>query len=267
MIKIDSIIAERKKVLEREIKYRPLSELKENIRETKIRADFKKTLIDKNDVSIICEYKPASPSKGDISNLLVEDVVPLYEKSGASAVSVLTEETFFKSNIKNLKIASKATKLPLLRKDFIMDEYQIYEARSCGASAVLLMANLYKDLRFGIDLCHYFEMDALVECKNREEIETATKAGADIIGINNRDFRDFSIDLKRTEKLAKYMPEDVLLVSESGVQTGEDVKLLGSYGADAVLVGSIIMESVDISKKVEELVKAGKNLKVDYNEG
>lgn len=267
MIKIDSIIAERKKVLEREIKYRPLSELKENIRETKIRADFKKTLIDKNDVSIICEYKPASPSKGDISNLLVEDVVPLYEKSGASAVSVLTEETFFKSNIKNLKIASKATKLPLLRKDFIMDEYQIYEARSCGASAVLLMANLYKDLRFGIDLCHYFEMDALVECKNREEIETATKAGADIIGINNRDFRDFSIDLKRTEKLAKYMPEDVLLVSESGVQTGEDVKLLGSYGADAVLVGSTIMESVDISKKVEELVKAGKNLKVDYNEG
>jgi indole-3-glycerol phosphate synthase len=263
MIKIDSIIAERKKVLEREMKYRPLSELKENIRGKKIRADFKKALIDKNDVSIICEYKPASPSKGDISNLLVEEVVPLYENAGASAVSVLTEETFFKSNIKNLRIASKATKLPILRKDFIMDEYQIYEARSCGASAVLLMADLYKDLRFGIDLCHYFEMDALVECKNREEIEMATQAGADIIGINNRDFKDFSIDLKRTEKLAKYVPENVILVSESGVQTGEDVKLLGSYGADAVLVGSSIMESSNISKKVEELVKAGQNLKVD----
>jgi indole-3-glycerol phosphate synthase len=144
-----------------------------------------------------------------------------------------------------------------------MDEYQIYEARSCGASAVLLMADLYKDLRFGIELCHYFEMDALVECKNREEIEMATKAGADIIGINNRDFRDFSIDLKRTEKLAKYAPENIILVSESGVQNGEDVKLLGSYGADAVLVGSSIMESQDIAKKVEDLVKAGKNLKVD----
>lgn len=263
MIKIDSIIAERKKVLEREMKYRPLSELKENIRGKKIRADFKKALIDKNNVSIICEYKPASPSKGYISNLLVEEVVPLYENAGASAVSVLTEESYFKSNIKNLRIASKATKLPILRKDFIMDEYQIYEARSCGASAVLLIADLYKDLRFGIDLCHYFEMDALVECKNREEIEMATQAGADIIGINNRDFKDFSIDLKRTEKLAKYVPENVILVSESGVQTGEDVKLLGSYGADAVLVGSSIMESFDISKKVEELVKAGKNLKVD----
>ena len=254
-------------MLEREMKYRPLSELKENIRETKIRADFKKALVDKNNVSIICEYKPASPSKGDISNLMVEDVVPLYEKGGASAVSVLTEEIFFKSNIKNLRIASKTTKLPILRKDFIMDEYQIYEARSCGASAVLLMADLYKDLRFGIDLCHYFEMDALVECKNREEIEMATKAGANIIGINNRSFNDFSIDFKRTRKLAKYVPENVILVSESGVQTGEDIKLLGSYGADAVLVGSSIMESVDISKKVEELVKAGENAKADQNEG
>ncbi len=254
-------------VLEREMKYRPLSELKENIRETKIRADFKKALVDKNNVSIICEYKPASPSKGDISNLMVEEVVPLYENGGASAVSVLTEEIFFKSSIKNLRIASKTTKLPILRKDFIMDEYQIYEARSCGASAVLLMADLYKDLRFGIDLCHYFEMDALVECKNREEIEMATKAGANIIGINNRSFNDFSIDFKRTRKLAKYVPENVILVSESGVQTGEDIKLLGSYGADAVLVGSSIMESVDISKKVEELVKAGENAKADQNEG
>jgi indole-3-glycerol phosphate synthase/phosphoribosylanthranilate isomerase len=263
MITISQIITERKKALEREMKYRPLSELKENIRGTKIRADFKKALTNDNDVSLICEYKPASPSKGNISNLMVEDVVPLYEKGGASAISVLTEETFFKSSIKNLRIASKASKLPILRKDFIMDEYQIYEARSCGASAVLLMVDVYKDLRFGIDLCHYLEMDALVECKNREEIEKAKKAGARIIGINNRSFKDFSIDLKRTEKLAKYIPENTILVSESGVKNGADVKLLGIYGADAVLVGSSIMESQDILKKVEELVKAGQNIKVN----
>jgi indole-3-glycerol phosphate synthase len=263
MISFSQIIAERKNVLEREMKYLPLSELKENIRETKIRADFKKALVDQNSVSIICEYKPASPSKGDISNLMVEDVVPLYEKSGASAVSVLTEEAFFKSNIKNLRIASKTTKLPILRKDFIIDEYQIYEARSCGANAVLLMADLYKDLRFGIDLCRYLEMDALVECKNKEEIEKAAKAGAEIIGINNRNFKDFSIDLKRTEKLAKHVPENVILVSESGVQTGEDVKLLGSYGADAVLIGSSLMESPNIPEKVKELVEAGKDLGLD----
>ncbi len=259
MIQFSQIIHERKNVLEREMKYRPLSELKENIRETKIRADFKKALTN-NDVSVICEYKPASPSRGDISNLMVEDVVPLYDKGGASAISVLTEETFFKSCIKNLRIASKVSKLPILRKDFIMDEYQIYEARSCGASAVLLMVDVYKDLRFGIDLCHYLEMDALVECKNREEIEIAKKAGAKIIGINNRSFKDFSIDFKRTEKLVKYIPENILLVSESGVKNVKDIKLLGSYGADAVLVGSSIMESPDMDKKVGELVKAGQRV-------
>jgi indole-3-glycerol phosphate synthase len=263
MINLEDIITQRKKTLEREIKYRPLSELKENIRGTKIRADFKSAIENKTDVSMICEYKPASPSKGDISNLLVEDVVPLYGNGGASAISVLTEECFFKSNIKNLRIASKITRLPILRKDFILDEYQIYEARSCGANAVLLMADLYKDLRFGIDLCKYLEMDALVECKNREEIEKAAKAGAEIIGINNRSFKDFTIDLKRTEKLAKYVPENTILVSESGVNTSADMKLLGSYGADAVLVGSSIMESANILEKVNELVQAGKNARLD----
>ena len=262
MVNFSQIITERKKTLQRDMKYRPLSELKDNIRGTKIRADFKKALLNKDDVSVICEYKPASPSKGDISDLLVEDVVPLYDKGGANAISVLTEPTFFKSSIKNLRIASKVSKLPLLRKDFVMDEYQIYEARSCGASAVLLMAGIYKDLMFGIDLCHYLEMDALVECKNREEIEMAKNAGAEIIGINNRDFSDFSIDFKRTEKLAKYIPENTVLVSESGVKAPEDVKLLGSYGADAVLIGSTIMESNNMAETVGKLVNAGKNAKV-----
>lgn len=265
MITLSQIIAERKNILKRDMKYRPLRELKENIRQTKIKADFKKALLNKNNISVICEYKPASPSKGNISNLLVEDVVPLFDKGGASAVSVLTEESFFKSSIKNLRIASKTTDLTLLRKDFIIDEYQIYEARSCGANAVLLMADLYKDLRFGIDLCHYLEMDALVECKNREEIEMAKKAGADIIGINNRSFKDFSIDLKRTGKLSKYVDENTVLVSESGVNNAADVKLLASFGVDAILVGSSIMESSNMLKKVEEIVKSGKNMKVNKN--
>jgi len=257
MISYLQIIDERNKILQREMKYRPLSELKENISRTKIRADFKKALL-KDDVSIICEYKPASPSKGNISDLMVEEVIPLYEKGGASAISVITEESYFKSDIKNLSIASKTTTLPLLRKDFIIDEYQIYEARSCRASAVLLIADLYKDLRSGIELCHYFEMEAIVECKNRGEIEIAKKAGAKIIGINNRDFNDFSIDLKRTKMLSRYVDEDLILVSESGVQNGNDIKLLADYGADAILVGSSLMESDNMCKKVHEMVKAGK---------
>lgn len=263
MINFNDIITQRKKTLQREMKYRPLRELKDNISNTKVRADFKKAVESKTDISLICEYKPASPSKGDISDILVEDIVPLYEKGGASAISVLTEECFFKSNIKNLRIASKSTKLPLLRKDFVLDEYQIFEARSCGASAVLLMVDLYKDLQVGIDLCKYLDMVALVECKNREEIEIAVKAGAEIIGINNRNFNDFSIDLKRTEKLSKYVPENKILVSESGVNNGEDIKLLGSYGADAVLVGSSIMGSSDILNKVKELYEAAKDARLN----
>ena len=259
MINYNDIISQRKKFVEREIKYRPLSVIKENIRNTKINANFKSAIQNNSNISIISEFKPASPTKGDISNLLVEEIVPLYEYGGASAISVLTEEYFFKSNIKNLNIASIVTKLPILRKDFILDEYQIYEARSCGANAVLLIADLYKDLRMGIELCNYLEMDALVECKNKEEIEKAAKAGAEIIGINNRNFKDFSIDFKRTENLAKFVPENILLVSESGVKNSRDVKLLGSYDVDAILVGSSLMKSPNKAEKVYELVQAGKN--------
>lgn len=253
------IITQRKKTLQRDIKHRPLSELKEMISGMKIRADFKSAL-DKDDVSIICEYKPSSPSRGDISNLSVEEVVPLYEEGGARAISVLTEESFFKSNIQNLQIASSITRLPVLRKDFTIHKYQIYEARSCGANAVLLMADLYRDLSSGIELCNHLEMDAVVECKNREEIEKARKAGAEIIGINNRSLKDFSIDLKMTEKLSKNVPENIILVSESGVNNGKDVELLGSYGAHAVLVGSSLMGSSNIPSYLNELVQAGKNV-------
>ena len=145
-MKFTDIIKERRRVLENRMKYQPLNELKENIKRVKLRTDFKKSLNKDDDVSIICEYKPASPSLGDISQLMIGDVLPQFEEGGASAVSVLTEESYFKSNIDNLKLACRITKLPLLRKDFILDPYQIYEARAYGASAVLLMADIYPNL-------------------------------------------------------------------------------------------------------------------------
>ena len=260
-MKFMDIISERERLLEIRKKYQPLAELKENIKRVKLRTDFKKSLSKEEDVSIICEYKPASPSLGEISQLTVGDVIPLFEKGGASAVSVLTEESFFKSNIDNLKLACRITRLPLLRKDFILDPYQIYEARAYGASAVLLMADIYPDLKEGIEICKYLDMDALVECKSEEEIELAIKYGAEVIGINNRDFNDFKIDLKRTEKLASYVPSNIILVSESGVQTHKDVKFLSELGVDALLVGSSIMKSPNIIEKVNNLVLAGKNSK------
>ncbi|AUB61237.1 indole-3-glycerol phosphate synthase [Methanobacterium subterraneum] len=260
-MKFNSIISERKRVLEIRKKYQPLADLKENIKRVKLRTDFRKSLNREEDVSIISEYKPASPSMGEISQLTVGDVVPLFEEGGASAVSVLTEESFFKSNIDNLKLACRITRLPLLRKDFILDPYQIYEARAYGASAVLLMADLYPDIREGIELCNYLDLDALVECKNQKEINMAIKSGAEIIGINNRDFNNFKIDLGRTEKLASLVPSDITQVSESGVQSPEDVKFLSKLGVDAILVGSSIMQTPYILEKVKELVFAGKKSK------
>ncbi|MCC7559214.1 MAG: indole-3-glycerol-phosphate synthase [Methanobacterium sp.] len=260
-MKFNSIISERKRVLEIRKKYQPLADLKENIKRVKLRTDFRKSLNREEDVSIISEYKPASPSMGEISQLTVGDVVPLFEEGGASAVSVLTEESFFKSNIDNLKLACRITRLPLLRKDFILDPYQIYEARAYGASAVLLMADLYPDIREGIELCNYLDLDALVECKNQKEINMAIKSGAEIIGINNRDFNNFKIDLGRTEKLASLVPSNITLVSESGVQSPEDVKFLSKLGVDAILVGSSIMQTPYILEKVKELVFEGKKSK------
>jgi len=140
-----------------------------------------------------------------------------------------------------------------------MDEYQIYESRASGASAVLLMANLYPNLSQGIRLTKYLGMDALVECKNRYEIEKSLDAGAEIIGINNRDFSDFTIDINRTRDLAQFIPSNVTLVSESGVETGSDVEMLASFGADAILVGTSVMKSDCISQKLNELITCAKN--------
>lgn len=261
-IKFSEIIKQRKETLKKEKTYSPLNELKRSIKRIKIRKDFKNSLLNDDDVSIICEFKPASPSQGYISNQKVEDVLPLFEIEGASAASVITEESFFKSNINNLKIACKISKLPVLRKDFIMDEYQIYQSRACGASAVLLMADIYPDLSRGIMLTEYLGMDALVECKNELEIRNALDAGAEIIGVNNRNFQDFTIDLKRTKKLAEMVPSEVILVAESGVKTASDVKLLSSYGADAILVGTVLMKSKNMTEKIREIMKAARKSRI-----
>lgn len=258
-IKFQDIINRRREVLKKEKVYRPLNELKKSIKSIKIRKNFKNSLINDDDISIICEYKPASPSQGHISNQRVDDVLPLFELGGASAASIITEESFFRSNIANLKTAYKISKLPLLRKDFILDEYQIYESRASGASAILLMADIYPNLSEGILLAKYLGMDVLVECKNEEEIKRALDAGAEIIGLNNRNFKDFSIDLKRTKRLAGLVPPEVILVSESGVKDTSDVKLLSSFGADTLLVGTGIMKSSNISEKISQIVDAAKN--------
>jgi indole-3-glycerol phosphate synthase len=257
-INFQNIINQRSEVLKKEKVYRPLDQVKKAIKGIKLRRKFKSALQKDGDVSIICEYKPASPSHGPISDLKVGEVLPLFESGGARAASIITETNFFKSSIENLKIACKISKLPLLRKDFIMDEYQIYESRASGASAILLMADICPNLSEGILLTKYLGMDALVECKNELEIKKALDAGAEIIGVNNRNFTDFTIDLKMTKKLAGMVPTEVVLVAESGVKTAADVVQISSYGADAILVGTSIMESADIAGKISEIVSSAK---------
>ena len=269
MIQIQDILNQRRKDLQKTMEIKPFKDLKiqveDIIEESKVFAKnnrsnpqnlktknlktknpknseiFKDSITHEENVCVICEYKPASPSMGDISSAPIKDALEVFEESGASAVSILTEENFFKGSLNNLKSALKITELPLLRKDFVLDEYQIYEAKLAGASAVLLISGVYPDLKSGIDLCNDLGIDALVECKNQVDIRGALKDGAQIIGINNRNFEDFTIDLKKTQKLAGYVPPEIVLVSESGVKTPNDAKLLASYGADAILIGTSIM--------------------------
>ncbi len=248
-VQLSDIIKNRRKDLRREMELKPINILKNEIETSKTHTSkksracnsFKKALDKNDDVAVICEYKPASPSMGDISNITIEEAIKAFKQSGASAISILTEERYFKGSLENLKNAHTLTDIPLIRKDFIIDEYQIYQAKTAGANAVLLMNGIYPDLEEGILTCKQLEIDTLVECRNREDIFNALNAGAEIIGINNRNLKNFEVNLKTTEKLAEYVPSEVILVSESGVRSKEDALELSKYGVDALLIGTSIM--------------------------
>ena len=268
-IQFEDIIKYRRQDLQREMELKPLNVLKDEIESYRLSKntnlgsntqidvkDLKQSLDQGNDVAVICEFKPASPSMGDISNSNLEDALEIFEKSGASAVSILTENRHFKGSLDNLRSAYNLTKLPIIRKDFLINEYQIYQAKIAGASSVLLMNNIYPDLEDGISICRELDMNPLVECKNKEEIFHSLNAGADIIGINNRNFNDFNVNLKTTAKLAQYVPSDVILVSESGVKSPEDANYLSCFGVDALLIGTSIMGE----KGYEGMLNAATNI-------
>ena len=248
---LSEIIKHRRKDLRREMELKPIGILKDEIESSKKNSNinsknttsFKKSLDQGDDVSVICEYKPASPSMGDISNIKIEDAIKAFEQSGASAISILTEERYFKGSLENVRSANNLTHIPIIRKDFIVNEYQIYQAKNASASAVLLMNGVYPDLENGISICNQLEIDPLVECRNRDDISRALNAGAEILGINNRNLKNFEVDLKTTEKLAGYVPPEILLVSESGVRSKDDALQLSKYGVDALLIGTSIMGS------------------------
>ena len=216
---------------------------------------FEKAL-KKDELSFICECKKASPSKGLIAaDFPYLEIAKEYEKAGADCISVLTEPKWFLGNNDYLKEIAENVKIPCIRKDFTVDEYMIYEAKVLGASAVLLIVAILSDnqLKDYIKICDELGLSALVEAHDEQEVKTALEAGARIIGVNNRNLKDFSVDTENSKRLRNLIPCDIIFVSESGVKTAEDVKAIREIGADAVLIGETLMKAPDKEQKLNEL--------------
>lgn len=217
--------------------------------------EFEKAL-NTDDIAFICECKKASPSKGLIAEKFPYlNIARQYEKAGADCISVLTEPTRFLGSDKYLEEIANLVHIPCLRKDFTVDEYMIYEAKLLGAKAVLLICSILdkNQITDYIKICDTLGISALVETHNESEIKTALNSGARIIGVNNRNLKDFTVDTDNSRRMRELVPQNVLFVSESGVKSADDVALLREIGADAVLIGETLMRAEDKEKKLNEL--------------
>ena len=214
------------------------------------------TALKKPDISFICECKRASPSKGLIApEFPYRQIAKDYEAAGADCISVLTEPKWFLGNDEYLREIAGAVHIPCLRKDFTVDEYMLYEAKLLGASAVLLICSILSEeqIKAYIGACDVLGLSALVEAHDESEVQSALRAGARIIGVNNRNLKDFSVDIDNSRRLREMIPPNVLFVSESGVGSAEDVENLRKTGADAVLIGETLMRASDKAAKLAEL--------------
>ena len=216
---------------------------------------FEKAL-KKDDIAFICECKKASPSKGVIAgDFPYLQIAKAYESAGADCISVLTEPKWFLGSDRYLQEIAAAVHIPCLRKDFTVDAYMLYEAKCLGAAAVLLICSILSEeqIKAYIQICDTLGLSALVEAHDEAEVKTALRCGARIIGVNNRNLKDFSVDADNSRRLRRLIPKDVVFVSESGVKTPEDVQLLREVGADAVLIGETLMRAADKKQKLNEL--------------
>lgn len=254
---LDEIVEKRKIQLERE---KAAADI-ETVKKAAERLDrqcisFKNALAKPDRLSVISEVKKASPSKGLIQpNFDPVKIAKEYETCGADAVSCLTEEHYFQGSSEYFKAIRQAIGLPMIRKDFIIDEYQIYEARLMGADAILLIAAVLDDKklkRFG-DIARSLGLDILAETHDENELERVLALDFDIIGINNRNLKTFEVTLETTARLAGMIPEGKVIVSESGIKDNADMKTVRSYGADAVLIGETLMRSGNIGATLTAL--------------
>ena len=255
---LSRIIEEKRRVVEEAKRAKPQDELVKEIKNISVKSSFKKSISRPHHVNLIAEIKKASPSKGILrGDFNPARIAMTYQANGASAISVLTDERFFEGKLEYIKTVKEHVSLPVLRKDFIIDEYQIYESVWAGADAILLIAELLStnEMALFYNLAVSLGLDVLTEVHNEEDVEKALTTGANIIGINNRDLHTFKVDLGATQKLARIIPQNKVRVSESGIKSYEDVMFLKSLGINAVLIGEAFMEAADIAAKMREIMR------------
>jgi len=256
---LDQIVADNLQELEARKPGFPLEELQRVALKQPSPLDFAPALRGSR-IQLIAEVKKASPSRGIIRpDFNPVEIARTYASNGASAISVLTEARYFQGSLNHLKDIRNALGnkgLPLLRKDFIGDPYQVYESRAYGADSLLLMVAILtpEKLEELLGLSHELNMSCLVEVHNEAELEIALRSGARIIGINNRDLQTFTVDLTVTERLRPFIPPDRIVVSESGIKDGMDMENMRKWGVDAVLIGESLMAAPDIAAKMKELL-------------
>ena len=255
---LDKIVEQKRIQLMEEMKQVSVQGWKDRIKRSGLHfpQDFYTAIKRSGELSLIAEVKKASPSKGIIKESFEPlEIAKEYAAANVQAISVLTEKNFFLGNDEYLVKIRQSLALPVLRKDFIIDLWQVYQSRCLGADAILLIAAILNDedlKKFQI-VANILGMQCLVEVHNKEELERVLETGAKIIGINNRNLKTFEVDLKTTEKLMNYIPHDRAVVSESGIKTSEDMKYLRSLGVDAVLIGETLMRAESIAAKINEL--------------
>lgn len=217
--------------------------------------EFEKAL-QTSDIAFICECKKASPSKGIIAeDFPYMQIAQDYEKAGAECISVLTEPKWFLGSDDYLQEIAHTVSIPCIRKDFTVSDYMIYEAKLLGAKAVLLICSILtpEQIKAYIEICDRLGLSALVEAHDEKEINTAVESGARIIGVNNRNLSNFTVDTDNSRRLRELVPDNIIFVSESGVQSADDIKKLREIGADAVLIGETLMRAEDKTAKLNEL--------------
>jgi indole-3-glycerol phosphate synthase len=251
---LKEIIKYKKKKIEDSKKILPEERIKRSIKP--LRAFPFKRAITKEGLNLIAEIKKASPSKG----LICKDFNPLkialdYKRAKVSALSVLTEERFFLGDINYISLIKKKIDLPILRKDFILDRYQIFESLYFGADSILLIAKILslKKIKEFLRISKDIGLDCVLEINDKADLEKALKTDADIIGINNRNLNSFEVDLKTTERLFPLIPKDRIVISESGIKTRSEIEFLRDLGVKAVLIGEALLKAEDIPKKIKEL--------------